>query len=125
MQRLLVNILCKDIVKSSNLYLELFGFEKQFDSDWFIQLKHPKLNIEMGFLAENNQHLKPPITAGSAVGTYLTLVVEDCDELCEKARKMGLEILTEPKDTFYGQRMFYMKDYDGVVLDISSLMANE
>jgi uncharacterized glyoxalase superfamily protein PhnB len=51
---------------------------------------------------------------------YLTFVVPDVNLVYEKALVMGLRIVQEPKNEFYGQRRFLSLDPSGCLIDICS-----
>ena len=53
-------------------------------------------------------------------GFYVTFVVDNADEIFKMAESEGLEIVSEPTDTFYGQRRLLLKDPNGTLVDISS-----
>ena len=51
-------------------------------------------------------------------------MVNDADEIFEIAKAEKFEVVTEPTDTFYGQRRLLLKDPDGALLDVSSPIKN-
>ena len=53
------------------------------------------------------------------LGVTLTLLVPDLPKVYEAVRKAGLEILLEPVDEFYGDRVFMFLDPDGYEWKIS------
>lgn len=53
-------------------------------------------------------------------GMYVTFVVPDVDVVYKKAVTMGLPIIQEPCNEFYGQRRFLTQDPNGCLIDICS-----
>ncbi|WP_366135948.1 VOC family protein [uncultured Maribacter sp.] len=50
----------------------------------------------------------------------MTFVVDNTDEIFKIAESEKFEIISEPTDTFYGQRRLLLKDPNGTLVDISS-----
>ena len=53
-------------------------------------------------------------------GFYITFVVDCADEIFKVAVSEKFEIISEPTDTFYGQRRLLLKDPNGTLVDVSS-----
>ncbi len=121
-QRLITNLCVSNLSESKTFYLQLFDLELAFDSDWFVQLANADRSIELG-LIDKNHELVPSTYQGPAGAVYLTWVIEDVDQMYEQVKNMGAEVVAAPADTFYGQRRMLIKDPDGILLDLSSLMA--
>jgi uncharacterized glyoxalase superfamily protein PhnB len=51
---------------------------------------------------------------------YVTFVVPDVDVVYSKAVSLGMTIVQEPKNEFYGQRRFLTVDPNGCLIDICS-----
>ena len=51
---------------------------------------------------------------------YVTFVVDDVDVAYERAVDMGVPIIREPRNEFYGQRRFLVTDPSGCLIDICS-----
>lgn len=75
--------------------------------------------IEYGIISRNHE-LVPVEYQNRPNGMYVTFVVSNVDRTYEKAVTMGLEILQEPKNEFYGQRRFLTVDPNGCLVDICS-----
>ena len=121
--RLLTNILTDELEESKNFYTQLFDFKVVFDSDWFVQLVSSDENFELGIMQRTNE-LIPVDFQDQPQGFYITFVVENADKVFALAKKMGYEVVQEPKDTFYGQRRLLLKDPNGALVDVSSLISN-
>lgn len=122
--RLLINICSNDLPKSKTFYTQLFQLDIGFDSDWFIQLRSKDGSLEMGII-DRKSELIPEAFQLLPQGFYLTFVVDNVDQVFDTAQTAGFEIMEAPKDTFYGQRRMLLKDPDGALVDVSSLIPNE
>ena len=120
--RLLINICSDNLPKSRDFYTTLFDFNIEFDSDWFVHLVAKDKQLELGIIDRQNQ-LVPNEYQNLPQGFYVTFVVDSADAIYELAKKSKFEIVEEPKDTFYGQRRLLLKDPDGTLVDVSSLMS--
>ena len=123
--RILTNICSNDLPKSKDFYVKLLGFNVKYESDWYIQLCSPKdSEIEYGIIQRNHE-LVPEEYQNRPNGMYVTFVVEDVDVTYNKAIEMNVSIVQEPRNEFYGQRRFLVKDPNGCLIDICSPWGTE
>lgn len=116
------NICSSDTKKSKDFYMNLFDFRVNFESDWYIHLiGTANESLELGII-DKDYDLVPEQYNGKPMGVYITFVVDDVDAVYEKAKKMGCDILHGPEPTFYGQKRMLLKDPDGCLVDVSSLI---
>lgn len=114
------NILSNDLPAAKQWYIDLLGWETEFDSDWFVHLKSPAApSVELGIIDANHAIVPSSITPGSG-GALLTFVVDDVDAIHERAIELGHSVLEVPTNLFYGQRRMILGDNDGIHIDISS-----
>jgi len=120
MDRFFFNILVQDVATSKAFYVDLLGMHLHFDSDWFVILK-PNVGsaIEFGIIDRTNSIVPNSVTV-SPGGSYPTFVVQDCDAIYAQAVELGIEVLEQPTDMFYGQKRMLVRDPDGLTIDISS-----
>jgi catechol 2,3-dioxygenase-like lactoylglutathione lyase family enzyme len=119
-QRAFLTLLSSDLTRSRDWYVHLLGFAVEFDSDWFVQLQVPtQPGLELGILSRDHG-VAPATSRGAPAGGYLTVVVEDVDDVHRRAELAGVRVLEAPTDLFYGQRRMLVEDPDGWVVDISS-----
>ena len=121
--RLMTNICSANLADSRDFYTKLFDFNIDYDSDWFVHLISKDKQFELGIIDQNHD-IVPTAYQNSPKGFYLTFVVDQVDELFEIAKSENFEVVSEPEDTFYGQRRLLLKDPDGALIDISSPMSN-
>lgn len=118
--RILTNICSDRLSESRDFYVALLGFEVNYDSDWYVQLRCPTHHeLEFGIIARTNE-LVPASFQNAPTGMYVTFVVPDVDAVYLKAKALGLVIVQEPKNEFYGQRRFLTVDPNGCLIDICS-----
>jgi len=120
LNRVLFNVLCKDLSASVTFYRQLLDLETTYESDWFVTLS-PKgqPGIEMGLIDQVSQYT-PRHAWGMHEGTYLTFVVDDVFDVLDRARALGAEVMSEPVALDYGQTRGLIRDLNGMVLDIST-----
>jgi len=108
--RILTNICSDNLQASRDFYVSLLDFEVKYDSDWYVQLCSPhNRDIEYGIIKRDHE-LIPKEYQNKPNGMYITFVVEDVDVQYEKALAMKIDIIQEPRNEFYGQRRFLVKD---------------
>ncbi|MEQ1537261.1 MAG: VOC family protein [Burkholderiaceae bacterium] len=118
--RILPNICSDSLSESRDFYVALLGFEINYDSDWYVQLRSPTNHeLEFGIISKTSE-LIPIEFQNLPSGMYVTFVVPDVDTVYLKAKKLNLKIIQEPKNEFYGQRRFLTVDPNGCLLDICS-----
>lgn len=118
--RILTNICSDRLGESRDFYVALLGFEVNYDSDWYVQLRSPE-NQELEFgIVSRTSGLVPAQFQKAPTGMYVTFVVPDVDVVYSKAVSLGMTIVQEPKNEFYGQRRFLTVDPNGCLIDICS-----
>ncbi|WP_298489051.1 VOC family protein [uncultured Maribacter sp.] len=117
--RMMTNICSVNLTESSYFYTKLFDFNVNYDSDWFVHLISKDQKLELGLIDRTNE-IVPKDSQNNPQGFYVTFVVENVDEIFKIAESEKFEILSEPKDTFYGQRRLLLKDPNGTLVDVSS-----
>ena len=119
LNRMMTNI-CSDRLEESKIfYTRLFDFNIDYDSDWFIHLISKDKQLELGIMSSSSE-IVPQGLNNRPDGFYITFVVDKADDIFEIAKAENFTILSEPEDTFYGQRRLLLKDPDGTIVDVSS-----
>ncbi|QNL22207.1 VOC family protein [Hyphobacterium sp. CCMP332] len=116
---MMTNICSSKLAESRDYYTKLFDFNVDYDSDWFVHLISKDKQHELGIIIQTSE-IVPDEVKELPQGFYITFVVENTDEVLEIAKKEGFEIISEPSDTFYGQRRLLLKDPNGIIVDVSS-----
>ena len=118
--KILTNICSDDLPKCKAFYVNLLDFQVKYDSDWYVllcSLQDPE--IEYGIIQRDHE-LVPEAYQHRPNGMYVTFVVEDVDLVYTRAVEMGIAIIQPPRNEFYGQRRFLVKDPSGCLIDICS-----
>lgn len=97
------------IDESKAFFLETLGFRIDFDAGEIAGLLHG--NVMICLISESSENRRQP--AGTA---NLNFMVDEVDDLFERCREAGAEIVVQPGDRPYGQRGFAIRDSDGNVL---------
>lgn len=119
-QRNFYSVFSNDLARARDWYVSLFGYQIEFESDWFVHLRDAENDrIEVGILARSSE-LVPERFRAAPAGGMLTVVVDDVDVLHQQAAAAAVEIVEPPRDLFYGQRRMLLVDPDGQVVDVSS-----
>jgi catechol 2,3-dioxygenase-like lactoylglutathione lyase family enzyme len=118
--RILTNICSDRLAESRDFYVALLDFEVNYDSDWYVQLRSPSnRELELGIILRSHS-LVPQEYQTAPLGMYVTFVVPEVDLVYKKAVAMGLRIIQEPRNEFYGQRRFLTVDPNACLIDICS-----
>ena len=118
--KIFTNLCSYDLQATRDFFVNLLGFEAKYDSDWFVQLCAPDDTENEFGVIQYNHELVPDDYQRAPSGMYMTFIVDNVNEVYERAVEMGFEILRSPKDEFYGQRRFLVKEPSGCLVDISS-----
>ncbi|WP_216825045.1 VOC family protein [Agarilytica rhodophyticola] len=118
--RVITNICTSDLAASKSFYVELLDIDVKYDSDWYVQLCSPHdQKMEFG-LIQRDHELIPNDYRQAPNGMYLTFVVPDVNATFERAIELGAEVIQEPRNEFYGQRRFLVREPSGCLVDVSS-----
>jgi len=118
--RVLFNILAKDIPTSADFYAQLAGFRTIFANDWYVVMAMPgNEGFELGLIDQVSQ-FAPRHAWGIHQGSYLTLVVDDVFAAVERARALGVEVIDNPTALENDVTRALIRDPNGVVIDLST-----
>jgi catechol 2,3-dioxygenase-like lactoylglutathione lyase family enzyme len=116
--RIIANLFSDNLQKSKDFYVNILDFKPQFESNWYINLKSNDSQLEIGLFPKTTD-LIPSHYVQSPSGVNLAFVVNDLDEVHDRAMRMNAQIILEPEGDFYGQRRMLLEDPNGILLDIS------
>ncbi|MFC9472383.1 VOC family protein [Nocardia sp. NPDC056952] len=117
--RSFVNICSDQLAATRDFYVDLLGFQVAYDSDWFVQLIDSDSGTIIGIMARDHE-LVPDHVRGGFGGSYITIVVDDVETIYARAKDLGIPIVEEPRDLFYGQRRLLVTDPNRFLVDVSS-----
>lgn len=111
-------LMTDDVAGTARFYVEHFGFEAKFDSDWYVHLQSvadPRVNLAV---LQGDHETIPAAGRGRTSGLLLNFEVEDVDREHARLRAAGLPMLLDLRDEPFGQRHFITRDPNGVLIDV-------
>lgn len=113
-------VLCSEkIGESREFYVQHFGFNVVFDSDWYVSLRHSERpEFELALLDATHETL-PDGYREPVAGLLLNFEVSDVDAEYERLiGNAGLPVLLDLRDEPFGQRHFITADPNGIMIDV-------
>ena len=121
-----VTLLVSDVPQAIAFYEKAFGFKKRFihESELFAEMESEgaalhfaasqavKANLPAGF-RENNLSDLP-------AGIEICLVTDNVTAAFSKAVEAGATPYAEPKVMFWGQTIAYVRDLDGILIEVGN-----
>jgi catechol 2,3-dioxygenase-like lactoylglutathione lyase family enzyme len=112
-------IITDKLEQTKQFYRDILGFGVSFENEFYLLMHTPGKEAEISFLQPNHPSQQPlfqsPFTGS---GVYLTIEVEDVDQLYEIIQRKGAEIVIDIRDEPWGDRHFAIRDPNGVGIDI-------
>ncbi|NRA67428.1 MAG: VOC family protein [Pseudobacteriovorax sp.] len=122
--RFAIMLICSDVDKAKDFYVNHLGLTINSDIGWFVglELENKKIGrLELSLCQEGHPSL-PKQNAQASKGVVLALGTEDVNQVFESFQNKDIPILSELKDEPWGQRHFFAEGPDGVSLDIFQLI---
>ena len=117
--KLNAGIITDKIAETKAFYTNTLGFGVTFENEFYLLLHTPNKQAELSFLQPNHPSQKaifqPPY---EGKGVYLTIEVEDVDNIYTELRNKGVAIEIELRDEIWGDRHFAIVDPNGIGIDI-------
>jgi catechol 2,3-dioxygenase-like lactoylglutathione lyase family enzyme len=111
-------LLTADVRASTRFYTEHMGFEKVFESDWYVSLKHlENPTYELAIISHNHETI-PEGYRRSTSALLLNFEVPRVESEHEQLRAAGVKILQPLEDLPAGQRHFICQAPGGVMVDV-------
>ncbi len=111
------HLIVRDVKASLEFYEKAFGFKTQTtlaDRDGNLthaEMTHKDCTFMMGPESAEMGTKSPAALSGSPVSFYL--YVDNVDEFFQKAKAAGAEVMMEPSDQFWGDRMCALRCPEG------------
>lgn len=113
-------IITEKLRECGDFYIDVFGFVRVFDSEWYVQLLHEQSGAELGFMLpnlENQPAFLHPRFDGE--GVIVSLEVSNAKEEFERVSALeAVEILLGFTEEEWGQKHFMVRDPSGAYVDI-------
>jgi uncharacterized glyoxalase superfamily protein PhnB len=117
--KLNAGIITEKLQETKKFYTEVLDFGVSFENDFYLLLHTPNQSAEISFLLPNHPSQKPIFQpAFNGKGMYLTIEVENVDELYKQLNDKGIQMEIEIRDEPWGDRHFAIVDPNGVGIDI-------
>jgi catechol 2,3-dioxygenase-like lactoylglutathione lyase family enzyme len=94
-----------------DFYVDVFGFEVAMDMGWVATLASPSVPTAQITIQRGDKSRNEP---------NLTIEVDDVDAVQSVAAERGLEIVYPLKDEEWGVRRFFLRDPNGLVINVMS-----
>lgn len=107
-----------DVKTTALFYMENFGFQAMFESDWYFHLQSksdPSVNLTV---LEANHETIPDERKGVTQNLILSFEVEDIDSEHQRLEQAGLAPVQALRDEPHGQRHAIYRDPNGILIDI-------
>lgn len=112
-------IITPKLVETKEFYTAVLGFTVKFENEWFILLQTPDGEDMISCLQPGHPSQQPVFqSAFAGKGVYLTIEVENVDEVYEKIKKKRIPIEVELRNESWGDRHFAIVDPNGIGVDI-------
>jgi catechol 2,3-dioxygenase-like lactoylglutathione lyase family enzyme len=111
-RRVVPNIASDKLDACRDFYAGLLGFQVAMDMGWIMTFMAPSNpTAQLSVLRED---------ASAPVVPQITVEVTDVDAIHAEAVRRGLEVVHPLTDEPWGMRRFFVKDPNGVVLNVAS-----
>ncbi len=117
--KLNAGIVTEKLQETKKFYTEILDFGVSFENEFYLLLHTPNQSAEISFLLPNHPSQKPIFqSAFTGKGVYLTIEVDNVDEVYEQLIEKEVKIEVEIRDEPWGDRHFAITDPNGIGVDI-------
>ena len=113
-------LLVKDFDKSMTFYKDVLGLEINTTDGKFANFKMD--NIELAIMERSQAtEMLPPKYMTDGGGVLLCFQVDDVENTAKELKLKGVNFVSDPKVTSWGQTVAYFQDPDNNIWEISKL----
>src|SRR5690606_10138162 len=124
--KLNAGIITEKLEETKVFYTNVLGFGVSFENEFYLLMHTPDGSAEISFLLPNHPSQKTIFQSPfNGEGVYLTIAVENVDEVYQQIRNKGISIEVEIRDEPWGDRHFAIVDPNGIGIDIVTFSAPE
>ena len=117
--KLNAGIITDKLAETKTFYTDVLDFGVTFENEFYLLLHTSNHQAEIGFLLPNHPTQRPVFQkAFTGNGVYLTIEVENVDELYTAIKKKGIDIEIELRNEPWGDRHFAIVDPNGIGIDL-------
>lgn len=122
--KLNAGIITENFQETKAFYTEILGFGITFENEFYVLMHTPNDSAEISFLKPNHPSQQPIFQqAFEGRGVYLTIEVENVDEVYKQLKNKNVEFEVEIRDEDWGDRHFVIMDPNGIGIDIVTYTA--
>lgn len=117
--KLNAGIITEKIEETKSFYIDNLGFGVTFENEFYLLLHTPGHTAQLSFLLPQHPTQQPlfqPRFQGQ--GMYLTIEVDNVDELYNTLKEKGVEIKIDIRNEPWGDRHFAIQDPNGIGIDL-------
>lgn len=117
--KLNAGIITSKLAESKTFYSEILNFGVTFENEFYLLMHTPNKQAELSFLLPDHPSQQPLFQKPfPGEGMYLTLEVDDVDQLYKTLLEKDVAIRIELRDEPWGDRHFAIEDPNGIGIDI-------
>lgn len=112
-------IITAKLGETKEFYTSILGLTVKFENEWFVLLQTPDGVDMISFLQPGHPSQQPVFQSPfPGKGVYLTIEVEDVDEVYAQIKRKGIPIEVGLRNETWGDRHFAIVDPNGIGVDI-------
>ena len=117
--KLNAGLITEKINETKQFYTENLYFEVIFENEFYLLMQTPGGHAQLSFLLPDHPSQQPLFQSRfQGNGVYITIEVDDVDEIYHRLKLKGVEIKIDLRDEPWGDRHFAIQDPNGVGIDI-------
>lgn len=114
-----IGIITPKLGETKEFYTAVLGFTVKFENEWFLLLQSPGGEDMISFLQPGHPSQQSVFQqAFAGKGVYLTIEVDNVDEVYTQIKTKGIPIEVELRNEVWGDRHFAIVDPNGIGVDI-------
>ncbi|WP_339739763.1 VOC family protein [uncultured Sunxiuqinia sp.] len=117
--KLNAGIVTEKLEETKAFYTSVLGFGVSFENEFYLLLHTPNGEDEISFLLPNHPSQQALFHKPfQQQGLYLTIEVDEVDQIYHELKKKGVEIEIDIRDEAWGDRHFAIQDPNGIGIDL-------
>ncbi len=117
--KLNAGIITEKLAETKAFYTEILGFGVTFENEFYLLMHTPNHEAEISFLLPHHPSQQSVFQQPfQNQGVYLTIEVENVDEMYHQLRAKNIPIEIDLRDEPWGDRHFAIKDPNNIGIDI-------
>lgn len=117
--KLNAGIVTEKLEETKAFYTSVLGFGVSFENEFYLLLHTSNGEDEISFLLPNHPSQQALFHKPfQQQGLYLTIEVDEVDQIYHELKKKGVEIKIDIRDEPWGDRHFAIQDPNGIGIDL-------